>query len=126
MKKDPSRNRRPDLAFVSSDRWPADRPKSSRDNAWDVVPDLAVEVISPYDRANEQLKKVLEYFEAGVRLVWVVFPEWRVIHVYESPTQIRVLTEADTLDGGPVLPGFQLPLDRLFDPVVPVDDGGDE
>ncbi len=43
----PSRNRRPDLAFVSFDRWPIDRPMSSRDNAWDVVPDLAVEVTSP-------------------------------------------------------------------------------
>src|SRR5262249_10355673 len=65
-----TRNRRPDLAFVSYDRFP----KSARvtpENAWDVVPDLAVEVVSPSDGAAEQMEKVIEYFRAGVRLVWV-------------------------------------------------------
>ena len=42
------RNRRPDVAFVSFERWPKDRPMVYRDNAWDVVPDLAVEVVSPW------------------------------------------------------------------------------
>jgi len=118
-----SRNRRPDFAFVSFDRWPMDRPVSPRDNAWDVVPDLAVEVTSPTDFAREQLQKVAEYFQAGVRLVWVVYPNVRCIHVYEAWNRIRVVTEADTLDGGVVLPGFQLPLDRLFGSVEPVSDG---
>ncbi len=119
---DTSRKRRPDIAFVSFERWASDRPMSSRDNAWDVVPDLAVEVISPTDFAQQQLQKVLEYFQAGVRLVWVVYPEQRQIYSYESPTQIRVLTVDDTLDGGKVLSGFQLPLNRLFDPIAPPGD----
>lgn len=123
LAQDASRNRRPDIAFVSDERWPIDRPKSSRANAWDVVPDLTVEVISPNDFAQEQLEKVLEYFEVGVRLVWVVYPEQRHVCVYESPTKVRVLTSDDTLDGGVVLPGFQLRLDRLFDPVVPTGNG---
>lgn len=114
-----SRKRRPDIAFVSFDRWASDRPKSSRDNAWDVVSDLAVEVISPSDFAQQLLEKVLEYFQAGVRLVWVVYPEQRQVYVYESPTRIRVLTMDDTLDGGTVLPGFQLSLNALFDPITP-------
>jgi len=114
-----SRNRRPDFAFVSFDRWPIDRPRSFRDNAWDVVPDLAVEVTSPTDSADDQLEKVAEYFQAGVRLVWVVYPKARCIHVYEAWNRIRVVTEADTLDGGVVLPGFQFPLDRLFGAVEP-------
>jgi Uma2 family endonuclease len=118
-----SRNRRPDFAFVSFDRWPIDRPMSSRDNAWDVVPDLTVEVTSPTDFAREQLQKVAEYFQAGVRLVWVVYPDMRCIHVYEAWNRIRVVTETETLDGGVVLPGFQYPLDRLFGPVVPPSDG---
>jgi Uma2 family endonuclease len=117
-----SRNRRPDLAFVSSDRWPIDRPRSLRDNAWDVVPDLAVEVTSPTDFAREQLQKVAEYFQAGVRLVWVVYPEMRCIHVYEAWNRIRVVTEKETLDGGVVLPGFRFPLDGLFGLVEPVSD----
>jgi Uma2 family endonuclease len=63
LTKDSSRQRRPDIAFVSSKRWPLDRPKSLRDDAWDVVPDLAVEVISPTDRASDLLDKVFEYFK---------------------------------------------------------------
>ncbi len=117
-----SRNRRPDLAFVSFHRWPIDRPMSARDNAWDVVPDLAVEVTSPTDSAEDQLRKISEYFRAGVRLVWVVYPHERCIHVYEAWNQIHVVTESGTLDGGTVLPGFSLSLDRLFGPVERLSD----
>jgi Uma2 family endonuclease len=113
------RNRRPDVAYVSFARWPSNRPVPPKENAWDVVPDLAVEVISPADFAEASLHKVLEYFQAGVRLVWVVYPEECQVYVYDSPTQIRILTRDDTLDGGTVLPGFQLRLDRLFDPIAP-------
>ena len=69
LKEDANRNRRPDVAYVSFDRWPSDRPKTIRDNAWEVVPDLAVEVISPSDFAEASFHKLLEYFQAGVRLV---------------------------------------------------------
>ncbi len=60
------------------------------------------------------MEKVEEYFRAGVERVWVVFPGAKKVYVYESPTSVRILTAADTLDGGPVLPGFQLPLANLF------------
>jgi Uma2 family endonuclease len=116
---DSSRQRRPDIAFVSSERWPMDRPMSLREDAWDVVPDLAVEVISPTERAWDLLDKVGEYFQAGVRLAWVVFPKHQCVYVYEAPDRIRVLSRLETLDGGAVLPGFQLPWNRLFDPVAP-------
>ncbi len=119
LTKDASRKRRADLAFVSADRWPIDRPVSLREDAWDVVPDLAVEVVSPTDIAEDLLGKVKEYFLAGVRLVWVVYPIQRCLHVYESWNRIRVVTEADELDGGEVLPGFRQPLDHLFGPVAP-------
>jgi Uma2 family endonuclease len=108
------RNRRPDVALVSYARWPLDRPQPEADNAWDVVPDLAAEVISPNDMAEDLLERVEEFFRAGVQLVWVVYPRRRLIHVYESLTRIHVLTRADTLDGGSVLPGFQLALAALF------------
>jgi hypothetical protein len=45
------------------------------------------------------------------------------VYIYDSPTQVRILTKDDTLDGGTVLPGFQLRLDRLFDPIVPPSEG---
>lgn len=110
----PDRNRRPDMAFVSAGRWPLNRPMPLRDNAWDVVPDLAAEVVSPNDLAEEIIQKLLEYFQAGVRLVWVVYPQQQLVYVHESPTQVRGLTRQDELDGGAVLPGFRLPLANLF------------
>ena len=82
--------------------------------AADVVPDLAIEVTSPTDRAEDQREKILEYFQAGVRAVWVVYPRLRIVDVYESPTRVQILTEADTLRGDPVLPGFELTLTKLF------------
>jgi Uma2 family endonuclease len=119
VKRDPARKRRPDIAFVSSERWPIDRPTSLREEAWDVVPDLTVEVISPTDPAEALLEKVREYFQAGVRLVWLVYPSHRCIHVFEAWNRIRVVTESDALDGSDVLPGFRLALSRLFESIGP-------
>jgi Uma2 family endonuclease len=107
------RNRRPDVVFIPFSRWPRDvrRPDT---NAWDVLPDLCVEVVSPNDTADDLMDKIGEYFQAGVRLVWVFYPRHDTVYVYESPTAVRVLTRADSLDGGAVLPGFRLPLAELF------------
>lgn len=116
---DRDRNRRPDAAFVSYERWPQGRPMPLAGNAWDVAPDLAVEVISPTDLVEELMDKVAEYFQAGVRLVWVVSPRLRLIQVYESLTQLRILTAADELDGGAVLPGFRTPVAALFPEAAP-------
>src|SRR5262249_34609571 len=108
------RQRRPDLAFASCQRWPPNKPVPQT-NAWDVVPDLAVEVVSPTDQMIDVLVKVREYFQAGVQVVWLVFPTERMVYVYQSPTQIQVLTNADPLDGGGGVPGVQLPLATLFE-----------
>jgi len=116
------RNRRPDFAFVSYQRWAKDRPIPEGDNAWDVVPNLAVEIMSPTDLAEDLLEKIEEYFRAGVELVWVVYPRRRTIHVYDSLTKIRVVTRTDELDGGKVLPDFRLPLTTLFHDDVPQHD----
>lgn len=107
------RNRKPDVAFVPYSRWPRDRQPPST-NAWEVLPDLCVEVVSPNDMADEIMDKVREYFQSGVRLVWVFYPRHDLVHVYESMTAIRVLTRTDSLDGGIVLPGFRLSLSELF------------
>jgi Uma2 family endonuclease len=109
-----NRDRRPDVAFVSYKRWPMDQAISLTDNAWDVVPNVATEVVSPTDTIQELETKIGEYFQAGVELVWVVYPPQRKIHVYESPTKIQILTTADVLDGGAVVPGFRLALAELF------------
>jgi len=107
--------RRPDVAFVSFDRWPRTR-GIPRTNAWAVVPDLAVEVVSPNDGVRDVLDKVAEYFHAGVRLVWLVIPGQDLVYCYTSPTAVRILSRGDDLTGEPVLPGFRLPLADLFPP----------
>ena len=106
--------RRPDLAFVSYSRWPRDR-RVPRSESWDVVPNLAVEVVSPTNTADEVLAKLHEYFQAGVERVWVVYPSQREIYIYVSPTNPRVLTEHDELSDDALLPGFRLSLRALFD-----------
>jgi Uma2 family endonuclease len=113
---DPSRGleRRPDVAFVSYQRWARDR-KMSRGNAWAVVPELAIEVISPSNSAQEVAVKVREYFQAGVQLVWVIYPVLNQVYVYTSASQVRILERQDELDGGNVLPGFRLPVAALFE-----------
>ena len=105
--------RRPDVAFVSTARWPLDRALPETGD-WEVVPDLAVEVISPNDVFKDVLAKVREYFHYGVQVVWVVAPEERQVYVYDSPTHVRILTGQDELTGGEVVPGFRLPLGHLF------------
>ncbi len=107
------RNRKPDVAFVTYSKWPKNKSFPTT-NAWAVLPDLCVEVVSPNDLGDEIETKINEYFEAGVRLVWIVYPRQERFYVYDSPSQVRRLTRADTLDGGVVLPGFQLPLAELF------------
>jgi Uma2 family endonuclease len=109
-----SPQRRPDVAFVSYSRWPRDRKVDSA-NGWDVVPELAVEVISPSDPAIAVVEKIHEYFQAGVLRVWVVYPNVRQVYVYEGPARVQILDVDRELDGGDILPGFRLSLAELFE-----------
>jgi Uma2 family endonuclease len=106
--------RRPDMAFISFARWPKGR-RVPTTNAWEVVPDLAVEVVSFSNSANEIITKIHDYFRCGVRLVWVVYPLFAQVYVYTSTTTVRILGRADTLDGGEVLPEFRLTMAELFE-----------
>ena len=105
---------RPNVAFVSYKRWPKGK-RVPRTNAWEVVPNLAVEVVSTSNTAEEILAKIREYFQVGVELVWVVYPTEEQVYVYDSPTQLRILKNDQEMDGGNVLPGFNLPIAALFD-----------
>lgn len=112
LRHSPVLQRKPDVAFVSASKRV--RPPTHQEAAWDVVPDLAVEVISPTNTADVMDAKVVEYFQAGVRLVWVLFPETRRMYIYESPERMRAIGVNDQLDGGDVLPGFSVRLGDIF------------
>lgn len=102
----------PDIAFVSRERLDK---VSDPEGYWPGAPDLAVEVLSPGDTVSEVGQKVKEYLEAGARMVWVVSPKMRTVTLYRSLTDIEVLTENDTLDGGDVVPGFSFGVREIFD-----------
>jgi Uma2 family endonuclease len=108
------RERRPDVAFVSFDRWARNR-KVPQTRSWAVVPDLAIEIVSPTNTADEVAEKLEEYFQVGMRNVWVVYPRQLKVYAYTSPKDVRVLIVADVLDAGDVLPGFSLPVHRIFE-----------
>jgi Uma2 family endonuclease len=105
--------RRPDVAFVSFDRWPSDVELPGGTD-WEVVPNLAVEVISPSNSYGDVIDKKNEYFQVGVDQVWLVVPSAKEIHVYESATDMRVVSGSDTLTAEGLLPGFELSLAALF------------
>lgn len=111
LAEEPATVRAPDLAFISKERLPADGIPTGY---WRLSPDLAVEIVSPSDRVDVVHGKTLDYLNAGVREVWVIHPRSRSVMVFRSPTEVTVLTEGDTLDGGPVVPGFRIALSGLF------------
>ena len=78
-------------------------------------PDLAVEVMSPGDTYTEVEEKVAEYFNAGVRLIWVVVPKTQGIVVYRPRKEALRLNREDKLTGENVLPGFEISVAELFE-----------
>jgi Uma2 family endonuclease len=81
----------------------------------DVVPDLAVEVLSRGNRPGEMKRKLRDYFLAGIAVVWFINPRTRTAEVYTSPEKRKRLGEGDSLEGGDLIPGFTLPLTELFE-----------
>jgi Uma2 family endonuclease len=104
--------RKADVSFIAWERMPNE--ELPNEPIPDLAPDLAVEVLSKSNTEAEISRKLQEYFAAGTRLAWVLDPTRRTARVHTSPTEFRLLPESDTLDGGEVLPGFQLPIREWF------------
>ncbi len=102
----------PDVSFTNWDRTPGR--KVPTEPVPDIAPDLAVEVLSEGNTPTEMERKLKEYFLSEVLVVWFVDPEKRTVRVYTSPDDVTELKSTDTLDGGDVLPGFSVPVARLF------------
>ena len=109
--RNPDTVRAPDVAFISTARVPSPMPRGYAE----LAPDLAVEVLSPSDRAGRVLAKVGDWIDAGARLVWIVDPERRVAHVYRADGTQAALTADETLGGEDVLPGFSVRLAEMLD-----------
>jgi Uma2 family endonuclease len=102
----------PDASFVSWGRLPN---RQVPDVAIaDFAPDLVAELLNPLNTPREMERKLIDYFRAGVRLVWYLDFATRSAEVYTAPDRRVMLSEEQTLDGGDVLPGLALPLQQLF------------
>lgn len=110
---EPGLVRMPDVAFHSWEHFPN---RLLPPGAFvEQAPDLAVEILSPSNTEREMERKRGEYFSGGTRLVWQVYPRTHRVRVYTSPDTFVDLSEADTLTGDPVLPGFTLSVRRWFE-----------
>ena len=111
----PRKVRKPDVSLVLRDRLPAEQ---FAEGFLTLPPDLAVEVVSPNDLAYEVEEKVEEYLGAGVRLVWVVYPTTRTIHIHRGDGSAAVARSSDELNGEDLLPGFVCRVGDIF-PLLP-------
>ncbi len=103
----------PDLSFITWEKLPGR--ESPREPIPDLVPDLAVEVLSEGNTKPEMARKVREYFDAGVLLVWLIDPRKRTARVFSTIEKSSLVRAHQMLDGGAVLPGFVLLLSDLLD-----------
>lgn len=107
-----STTRGPDVAFVARRRLAGG--KFPSEPYPHLAPNLVVEVLSPGNTSAEMARKRLEYFHAGVEVVWIVDCVNRSVAVFTSPSQVVVLGEQDTIDCTSQLPGFASPVAQFF------------
>lgn len=105
----------PDVSYISWEKLPGRKIPSKP--IPDLVPDLAVEVLSEGNTEEEMERKLKEYFLAGVRLVWLVDPDRQTVEVFTAPDESRLLAEADLLTAEGVLPGFMVQVRSIFENV---------
>ncbi len=114
---DGKRVRRPDVSVISFSRLPGRLPRGHTR----VAPEVVVEVISPTDLAIDVRRKVAEYREAGVQLIWVIDPDTRTVEVCRADGSAHFLGASDELSGESVLPGYSCKVAELFTTVDPED-----
>lgn len=111
---DPTRIRKPDVSVVRAERLTAIDPE---DGFMPIPADLAVEVVSPNDRAYEIAGKIEEYLRNGFPLIWVVHPNTRTVQIYRSNGSGQVLHEQDEITGEGALPDFRCKVGDFFEAI---------
>lgn len=107
----PDTVRAPDISFLSAAKIP---PDGLPDGYINGAPDLAVEVVSPGDTASEIQNKVQDYLAYGTQVVWVVYPQQRLVVTYYPDGTARTLRETESLSGEAVIPGFSCRVSDIF------------
>lgn len=108
LRRDKKNSLLPDVSFIKGAR------ELVSEGSVPQMPDLAVEIKSPKDTYRGMRKKAEYYIENGSQLVWLIFPGKQLVEVYRPDADSEILTTEDVLTGDQVLPGFELPIEKIF------------
>ncbi len=100
--------RRPDIAYFTLEQ------EQLMKQGEDEIPEFAIEVISGNDKANKVEEKTIEYFKAGVKVVWLIYPDNKTVQVYTSLKQAQICTDDDICSAKPVLEDFEISVNDIF------------
>jgi Uma2 family endonuclease len=100
--------RRPDIAYFTKAQIKQGR------HGEDIIPELAIEVISENDVLNKVEDKLTEYFKAGVKIVWLILPSSESVHVYTSRQNVKICFGEDVCSANPVLIDFEISVNDIF------------
>lgn len=110
-------SRVPDVMFVRAERLAelAEIDPHWEDKPLTIVPDLVVEVVSPTDRLANVNRKIARYLKDGVLVIWLIEADSKTVTIYkQGQKELIRLTIEDTLSGGDIIPGFEIPVAKLF------------
>ncbi|HEY0602505.1 MAG TPA: Uma2 family endonuclease [Herpetosiphonaceae bacterium] len=111
LSRNPDTVRGPDVSFVRAERLPS---SGIPEGFWALAPDLAVEIVSPSETAEEVREKVRDFLSAGTPLVWVVYPRTQEVIIHTVDGLARTYSSDDLLEDPQVLPGFSCRVAELF------------
>lgn len=100
--------RRPDISYITDEQG------KKANNGEDIIPEFVIEVISTNDKPYQIEKKITEYFKAGVKVVWNIYPEPQLVYVYTSRKQVQICMDDDICSATPVLPKFEVKVSEIF------------
>ena len=112
LRRDPDTTYGIDVVYISPEM---NARQSDETTMVEGAPVLAVEILSPSDKQEEIDEKVCDYLACGVEQVWIVNPRFRTVIVYCSEAEPVLFNVHQTLTAEPHLPGFALPLARVFE-----------
>ncbi len=105
--------RRPNIAYLTKNQV------EEADRGEDPIPEFVVEIISETDNINKVIAKIGEYYKSGVKVVWLIFPEEKEVQFYTSRREVKICIENDICSANPVLPDFEIGVDKLFNSDLP-------
>ena len=111
LHRNPDTVRGPDVSYIRADRVPV---SGIPEGFWTIAPDLAVEIVSPSETADEVREKVRDFLQGGTPLVWIVYPRTQEVVVHTADGLARTYSGEDVLEFPDVLPTFSCNVGELF------------